>query len=464
MKLKKNSLIIRIWKYLIIFSISIVLFLWLFQVIFLDKYYEWYKTKAIKKVANEILSTYNNSDEFFDTLEDISMNEGICIEISGVDGEWYYSSNMNKSCQLDRRNPSLIYAKKEFIDSKDDSIIFRVRSNDNTNSLIYGLRIDNNIYIFLNTLLDPIDSTIIILKNQLIIVTILVIIFSSIIAYFISNKLSRPIMSLNNSAKSFAKGDYNVIFPNTDIAEINELSDSLNYAKVELAKTDELRKDLVANVSHDLKTPLTMIKAYAEMIRDITYKDKKKRNDNLNVIIEEVDRLNLLVSDILDLSSIQSNIYKLNIEEFDIIDLINSIINRFSIYSLTENFEFKFIHDDKELMVKADKQKLEQVIYNLIGNAVNYSCNEKIVTIKIVHTNHRIRLEISDKGNGIDEDEIKYIWDKYYKVDKKYKRNMIGTGLGLSIVKNILELHNYEYGVLSKKNKGTTFYFEIKED
>ena len=463
MKLNKNSLIIRIWKYLIIFSILILLFLWLFQVIFLDKYYEWYKTKSIKKVAEEISDNYSDDDEFFNTLEEISINEGICIELSSDGSNWYYSSNMNKSCLWDKRNPELVKLKEDFMDSDEKTILLKNHSVNNVNSLIYGIKLDNDSYVFLNTILDPIDSTITILKNQLLIVTIIVIILSSIIAYYISNLLSKPITSLNKSAKAVASGKYDVVFPNTNISEINQLSDTLNYAKMELAKTYELRKDLMANVSHDLKTPLTMIKAYAEMVRDITYKNKKKRDENLNVIIEEVDRLNSLVSDILELSSLQSNINELNVEEFDIVELITNIIHRFEIFNLTEQFEFNFINEEDKVIVKADKKKIEQVIYNLISNAVNYSKNEKIVTIKLINNKDNVRIEVIDHGKGIDKEDLKYIWDRYYKVDKKYKRTRVGTGLGLSIVKNILELHKYKYGVLSEKNKGTTFYFEMNK-
>ncbi len=450
--------------YLIIFSILIVVFLWLFQVIFLNKYYEWYKTQNIQHVANEISNNYENSEEFLNVLEDISMNEGICIEVMTDDVDWYYSTNMNRYCLSYKKIESLKNEKKAFINSKEKSTIFKFNSVNNIKFLIYGLRLDTGEYIFLNTVLDPIDSTITILKNQLILVTVVVILLSSIIAYFISNRLSKPITSLNESAKAFAQGDYKVVFPNSDISEINELANSLNYAKVELAKTDELRKDLIANVSHDLKTPLTMIKAYAEMVRDITYKNKKKREENLNIIIEEVDRLNLLVTDILELSSIQSNINTLKLEKFDLISVISDIIHRFKIFSLTENFTFELLKDADVITVKADKQKIEQVIYNLISNAVNYSENEKIVTIKVINNPDNIRVEIIDKGKGIDKEDIKYIWDRYYKVDKKYKRKMVGTGLGLSIVKNILELHKYNFGVLSEKNKGTTFYFEITKE
>ncbi len=464
MKLNSKSILFRIWKYLIIFSLLILIFLWLFQVTFLSRYYELCKRRAIKHVASQIVDNYDGTDSFLNSLDDISNKEGICIEVATTDTDWYYSSNMNHSCLPDKKNPDVLSQKKKFAVSDDKTMSIKVATQNDIDVLIYGLKLDDKYFIFLNTVLDPIDSTIKILENQLIIVTIIVILLSAIIAYFISNRLSRPITSLNKSAKTFAKGDYNVVFPNSDISEINELSNSLNYAKKELAKTDELRKDLMANVSHDLKTPLTMIKAYSEMVRDITYKDDVKREENLNTIIEEVDRLNLLVSDILDQSSIQSNIDILKKEDFDLISLINSIIKRFQIFSKTESFEFKFIYDTEKIIINADKQKIEQVIYNLIGNAINYSNKEKVITIKVLDDKDKIRVEIIDKGEGIDKEELKYIWDRYYKVNKKYKRKIVGTGLGLSIVKSILELHNYKYGVNSEKKKGTTFYFEINKE
>ena len=204
-----------------------------------------------------------------------------------------------------------------------------------------------------------------------------------------------------------------------------------------------------------------MIKAYSEMVRDITYKDDKKREENLNIIIEEVDRLNLLVSDILDLSVMQANIYELKEETFNLVALTKTIINRYEIFSLTEEYKFIFETNSDEIMINADKQKIQQVLYNLISNAINYTGNDKTVKIKIIDDKTKCRVEIIDSGKGIKDEDINLIWDKYYKSDKKHKRNMLGTGLGLSIVKNIFELHNYTYGVNTKKNKGSTFYFEI---
>ena len=295
-------------------------------------------------------------------------------------------------------------------------------------------------------------------------ITVIIIIFAIILAYYSSNKLTEPILYLTKNSKELSKGNFNTSFKiKTDIQELNDLSNSLNYTKDVLKKNDELRRDLMANVSHDLKTPLTMIKAYSEMIRDITYDDKEKTINDLNIIIDEVDRLNLLVNDILCLSKLESNIEELNYEELNFSRLVKSIVNRFKIFSLTEEYNFKVFCPDN-IIVKVDKQKIEQVIYNLISNAVNYTDNKKNIYITILNYSNKIRIAVSDTGKGINPKDLKDIWHKYYKNDKHHKRNFIGTGLGLSIVKHVLDLHNCEYGVITKKNKGTTFYFNIKKN
>lgn len=404
-------------------------------------------------------------DSFESVLNEIYYKRGICIEINNTDSIVYSTENMNRGCLVEKYNPSLLYYKQKFMKSNEEKINFNIINEQlKSETLVYGLKLDDNMYAFLNTSIDPIDSTIVILKNQLLIVTFIVLILSFLIAFYISKKISNPITSLNNSAKRLANGDYDVTFENkSDIEEIDELANTLNSAKDALSKNDKLRHDLMANVSHDLKTPLTMIKAYAEMIRDISYKDKTKCEEHLNIIIEEVDRLNLLVEDILDLSSMQSSITTLNKENFDLVELINNILNRYKIYTVTENYIFDFNCNKKEIIINADKKKMEQVIYNLINNAINYTGNDNTVTIRVTESRKDIKVEIIDTGKGIKKEDINLIWDKYYKSEKKHKRNMIGTGIGLSIVKNIFVLHNYEYGVISKKNHGSNFYFYIKK-
>lgn len=468
MKLKKNSLKIKVWIYLIIFSISILAFLWLFQVIFLNSYYELIKTKDMSNITNKILSNYKNNtnENFINTLDNISFENGVCIEILDGDMQSYLSNGPERGCSLESsRDLNISRVKYNFINSNETEKSYKI---DNTRfknkTLLSGLKLDDNVYAFISVSLQPLDSTINILKSQLVWVSIIVLLLSFIIAYFISKKISKPITKISKSAHALANKQYDTVFETgEDILELNELAKTLNYARDELIKTDELNRELMANVSHDLKTPLTMIKAYAEMVRDLTYKDKKKREQNLNVIIDETDRLNLLVNDILELSKMQAGVAEINLADFNLTEVVNNILKRYKI--LEENEGYKFIFNYKEeLIVFADQKRIEQVIYNLINNAINYTGKDKKIEINIINDVNEIRFEVKDTGKGIKKEDIDLIWDKYYKVDKTHTRNIHGTGLGLSIVKNILEKHHFEYGVESKKNKGTAFFFIIKKD
>ena len=172
--------------------------------------------------------------------------------------------------------------------------------------------------------------------------------------------------------------------------------------------------------------------------------------------------LTLLVNDILDLSAAQSDNIKLNIEKIDLVNLIDEVIKKFQILSEKENYQFIYNHPEK-VIIKGDYKRIYQVIYNLINNAINYTGKDKKVYIDIKEEKNKYVIEIKDTGKGIKKEDIKHIWDKYYHSDKKHKRNNYGTGLGLSIVKNILQTHNFNYGVNSS-SKGSTFYFEIPKN
>ena len=204
-----------------------------------------------------------------------------------------------------------------------------------------------------------------------------------------------------------------------------------------------------------------MIKAYAEMIKDISYKDKDKMNEHLDIIMEESDRLTNLVNDVLELSKVQNNAYMYNYEEYDLVKEIKKIIKRYSVIKETESYNF-ILELPRKAIIKADKEKINQVIYNLLNNAINYTGKDKVVKIRVVKEEKDYLVEIIDTGKGIKKEELPYIWDKYYKNDKNHQRNVVSTGLGLSIVKQILEQHDYEFGVKSTLKKGSCFYFKIK--
>ena len=462
--MKKNSLHIKIWQYFLIFSLLILGFLWVFQVLFLNQFYRMSKTKDIASVANT-LERYKNNKNIASIIDQEAMNKSVCVEVVNEKVNTVYASTyFGKGC-ISGKEQSLGY-KQDFIKSNKDRQTYElINPMFDNRTLVQAIKLDNENYAFINTSMDPIDGTINILQKQLILVTIIVLILSFIIAYFISRHISEPIVQMNKAAKGLAKGEFNVSFNSEeDINELNELATTLNYAKDELEKTDELRQDLMANVSHDLKTPLTMIKAYAEMSRDLHANSKKKQKEDMDIIISEVDRLTILVNDILELSSMQSNINDLQKEDFDLIHLTEEILHRYKVLQETENYQFEFNHEEKELMINADKKKIEQVIYNLINNAINYTGDDNKVIINIIKEKNDILIEIKDTGKGIKEEDLPYIWDKYYKNKKKHKRNLVGTGLGLSIVKNALQQHNFDFGVTSEKDKGSTFYFKIPEE
>lgn len=430
------------------------------QVIFLNTYYEWSKSNDVKKVVNKVADLYKSQD-YDDNLDLLSYQKDVCIEIISDNNIVYSSGNVSSGCMLNNHNKDDKVYKIDFMESSNQTVEYQIKNPFYDNKvLVYGIKISNGTYAFVSTSLDPINSTISVLVKQYKYVTFGVLILSFIIAYFVSKRISKPILKISEKSNLMSKGNYKVKFEESDIYELNELASILNKTSIELEHTEELRREFLANVSHDLKTPLTIIKANAEMVKDITYNNKDKRNMNLDSIIKEVDRLNLLVEDILDVSKVQSSTMELKIETFNLNELIMNVLSRYTVLMQRDGYSL-VLNADKDYMVKADIKRIEQVIYNLINNAINYTGEDKKVIINLNDHGDTVLLEVVDTGKGIDDADIDHIWDKYYKVDKSYKRVTHGTGLGLSIVKNFLQLHKFEYGVESKKDIGTKFYFYI---
>jgi len=453
-----NSIKHKTLFYLILFSVFILLLLWGSQLLLTNILYEKYQIKDMTKIAKEIQNV--SSEELHSYLKNIVYNNAVCIEYIDAYGNSTLYNDASTGCLLGKNDAEMFNYKEELYQSDDDCKAIKLINPDyKSYALLYGIRVDDG-YVFLFTMLASVNKNFNVIKGQLVYITVIVILLAILISLFLAKVLSDPIEKITNKAKRLAQGNYDVVFEKNGIKEIDELAETLNYLEHEVSKTDEYRRDLMANVSHDLKTPLTMIKAYAEMVRDITYKDKEKREENLNVIIDEVDRLNILVGDILSLSKLQANSDVFEIETFDLHPEIESILKRYDYLKDTEGYNFVVDMPDK-IITRADKNKINQVVYNLINNAINYTGDDKTVWITITEEKKYYLIEIKDSGKGIDKDKIEHIWDRYYKNEKNHKRNVVGTGLGLSIVKNILESHDFPYGVKSIKNKGTTFYFKV---
>jgi len=458
--MRKNSLKHKVLFYLAIFTFVIIGGLWFLQVLSLGTYYEISKTSTIEKIAKKVYDSYDDKD-YKDILDNLAFEDDVCIEITNKYDIYYSTDSVSRGCLINN-SESINKFKFNFMKSNNTLSTYKVINPRFKNkTLIHGIKLDKDVFAFISTSLEPIGSTVSVLKTQLIYITVIVLVIAVIIAFVISKKISDPIEKITNNSKLISKGKYNTNFKSgTDIEEIKELEETLNSMAIELSKTESLRRELLANVSHDLKTPLTLIKANAEMVKDLTYKNKEKREKNLDTIIGEVERLNLLVEDILDLSKMQTVENKLDIEKFNLNELVKNIINKFDVLK-SDGYIIEY--EGFDAFIKADKKKIEQVIYNLINNAINYTGDNKKVYVKLIDIDDSVKLEVIDTGIGIDKEDLNYIWDKYYKINKKYKRVSYGTGLGLSIVKNILNLHGFKYGVESKKNVGTKFYFLAKK-
>ncbi len=304
----------------------------------------------------------------------------------------------------------------------------------------------------------PLDSTIAILKGQLEVTSVLALAISLIVSFVISRNISRPIVKLNDAALELARGKFDTEFSGKGYREIEELSDTLNYTAKELGKASAFQHELLANVSHDLRTPLTMIGGYAEVMRDIPGENTP---ENVQVIIDETKRLTAFVNSILDLTKLQSGFETLKCDTVCLTEMLESIRTRY--FKLTKNDGYTVeIQADDDAYVVCDEAKISQAFYNLMDNAVNHTGADKTVVIRQILTDKKVRIEIADSGEGIAPEELPHIWDRYYRAKQTaHKRAVVGSGIGLSIVKSVFELHKLLYGVESEVGKGTTFWVEF---
>jgi len=259
-----------------------------------------------------------------------------------------------------------------------------------------------------------------------------------------------------------AAGHYDVVFRGGSCRETAELADTLNYAASELAKVDSLRRELIANTSHDLRTPLTMIAGYAEVMRDLPGENTP---ENAQVIVDEAQRLTSLVNDMLDISKLEAGTPVVNAETFCLTVALREGLGRYSRLCTREGYRIAF-EADRDVMVYTDRSKFLQAFYNLVNNAMTYTGEDKTVTVfQTVYQdemgNPWVRVAVRDTGEGIPEDKLALIWDRYYKIDAAHKRSAQGSGLGLSIVNKIMTLLGGRCGVASTVGQGSTFWIEI---
>ncbi len=467
-----------LWVYFILLAVIIFVLLWFMQVVFLQTYYSTMKKAETAQIGIEVENIFKNALDYKDEIDKTAYKNSASIYIFNMDGELFYTNASYTSQNYYSESQSGLLAQMPGRNvSVDISDIATDIAESPTKRISYTLNIDKlktQIYVYGKTIpdteycyvilmsIDPIDATSSVITSQLIYITIISLILSTIISLFMSKRLSKPIKKMNDTAKKLSKGDYNIVFEKCGYEELDELADTLNKATNSLERTDEIKRELIANVSHDLKTPLTMIKAYSEMIRDLSGDNKEKREEHLKVIIDETDRLTRLVNDMMDLSKIESGIISINKEKINFTEMASSLIDRIKLSNIDTEHTIEYIIP-KDLYVLADKTKIEQVLYNLIINAIKHSGEgKKKILIKATATQKRVKVEVIDNGVGISKEDLEHIWDRYYKASDSFTRQVQGSGLGLSIVKNILIKHSSDFGVESELGKGSNFWFDLE--
>ena len=463
---KKRSLRFQITVVLLAFDLLILGLIYFFQMHFLDDFYYDNKIKDMVLISDDIVNHIAKND-IESLVEETSYLNEVCVRIESH-GSTITGSNGNSVCALSNLNDQQVNKIAEQTLASGGRHLFQdyrlAYPFDNKDLFIFGqtIRYDGQmILVMVSTTVEPLNATIRTIQSQYLVIATILIIVTIMLALLISKMVIKPINHLSLEAEKLPQGKYNNPDIKINSKELIELNNTLTKANEEINKADKARKELLANVSHDLRTPLTMIVGYGEMMRDI---EGENNEENINVIINEAKRLSSLVDDLLDVSRLESNQVKMHLEEVSLNEFLSDVYDQYLRYCQSLDIEFK-LELANDAVVKMDKKYMSQVLYNFINNALNYNNSEhKIIKLISEEVGDRYKVTVYDNGQGIKKEDLNKIWDRYYKVDKEHFRFHLGSGIGLSLAKKLLELHNFEFGVESEYGEYSCFYFYIDKE
>ena len=478
------------------FTISLTIVLIIFFLIIvnnfaLEQFYLYSKENTIKTVYNQLNN--NSPDENKDIeseLEKISIKNNFDILIKDNNGISVYTTNKNFTSGITTMYDimgKLGINTGEELESNDNFTIKRQR--DSKNGLAYIMlsgKLDNGYFLYIRIPITSIQDSVNISNNFLILIAGIAILIAAIMVSIISRKFTEPITELNNIAKKMANLDFSQKYKVSDVDdEINTLGKSINImseklegtirqlrnSNIELerdveekSKIDEMRKSFISDVSHELKTPIALIQGYSEGLLENVNTDEESRKFYAEVILDETNKMDKLVKQLLELMKLEYGKRQFNNTDFDIVEVEKEVIRKSDVMLKEKGIEVKF-DENREIKVFADDFYIEQVITNYITNAiknVKEKYGKKVITITndINVEKNKVRIKVFNTGDNIKEEDLNRIWNRFYKADESRNRDDGGSGIGLSLVKAIMNNYENDYGVINKED-GVEFYFDL---
>lgn len=495
--MKTRSFRFKLWVYFAVFTAFIFIILWLMQTVFLQSFYNDMLISDTKKVAEKIRSHGTDAD-IEKKIDELARDNTVIILITDESGKLLYSSDEFKgmhskvkipgNAEIEDKNRKNEFAglpeppkekKNDFGKRMDEyrnlpdnynEILSLLKASDEgyiesteDDYYVYVTYVDYNgqdgkSVLYISTPLEAQGSAVNILRRILVWVTVLSLAAGFILSWFIARKFSKPVQRLSEKADKLGEKEYREAYDSGFCSELDSLNQTLDRTNEKLNTSKEFQMQLLSNVSHDLRTPLTMIKGYAEMIRDISWEDSEAMSSDLQVIIKEADRLNALVNEILEYSELQTEDDTKDMEQLDLSELVKSSAERFEKLLQPENV---VIEKDIDLGLTATGNPglLERALYNLMDNAVRHTGDGKKIRVALKQKDGIKVISVQDFGNGIAPEEIDHIWDRYYTSRQRKGKGV--SGLGLAIVKQIALKHRGKCYAESKEGEGCTFFIEI---
>ena len=470
-KQEARSLVTQSWLWLTGFSAFILAILWVLQFALFSPFYQALRRREIARAGREIVAAFESEDEFmlrqyaFNQNLRILLIDGALWPLAGFDGFGASFSMGGGRIVITLEETRRL---REFIASPESGELSYVVTDDpGGGRAVYIAKVapspSGERLLYVGSPIPPGDTTISVMATQFMIITALLLLLSAGGAWLLSKRISRPILRLKDSAKGLARGEFEAKHAPGDYAEIIELTDELARATQELAKAEGYRRELLANVSHDLKTPLTIIKFYGELLRDVSGGDPEKRDAHCEKIIEESDRLAEMVGALLEASKLGQT-QRIELTPLRLDSLLRETAERFHALQEREELQLELSIEDN-ITVPGKKDLLERAIYNLIANAVSFAGEDRRVWLRLFTYEtggaRTARVEVIDAGPGIPAEELPHIWERYYKSSQPHRRGVTGSGLGLAIVRTALQLHGARFGAESEMGKGSCFWFEM---